>query len=337
MQRRRPVSLIPTDLPRLSLGPTRRHLLLGMGASALMAACGGGGGDDVGGNGGGSSNPSGTIVVRDDNEFTLVDLASGDARAIAVRDDGGDGTSASRNRLFTELWDASGNGHWRVSLLDLDGDTARTHVISREDYASILLDQAALSADGSRFACGVSETVTPDSSEFVNKVLVFSSSTGELLRAVRGVRDPAFTAQGELLACGDEGGVHLVNTALDTVEELPIPETDLLAGATASPDGRYIAYQFEERIWVHDRQAGMQWKLTESTLRKVRPVWSPDGKHVACLGLGSVGEVGVVTGSLVVFIVPVAAGETVPINAGHLLRTRGDKLVSGSGSIGWSA
>jgi Tol biopolymer transport system component len=65
----------------------------------------------------------------------------------------------------------------------------------------------------------------------------------------------------------------------DGVETLvPLPEDDF-NNPRFSPDGRYIAYQAENDIWVYDQETGAASRLTTEGAN-MHPTWSSDGRYV---------------------------------------------------------
>ena len=51
--------------------------------------------------------------------------------------------------------------------------------------------------------------------------------------------------------------------------------------ARPSPDGKRLAFTALDRLWVMDLPSGKPRRLTRSDVRRVRPAWSPDGRHIA--------------------------------------------------------
>ena len=81
---------------------------------------------------------------------------------------------------------------------------------------------------------------------------------------------------------GSAGASRLAILDLDGVETLvPLQEGDF-NNPRFSPDGRYIAYEVENQIWVYDQETGAASTLTTEGIN-VHPAWSSDGRYV-CFG-----------------------------------------------------
>ena len=87
------------------------------------------------------------------------------------------------------------------------------------------------------------------------------------------------TAVYGLPTAGSVGVRRLVIVDLDGVETLvPLPEGDF-NNPRFSPDGRYIAYDADNQIWVYDQETGATSPLTSEGINH-HPTWSNDSRYV---------------------------------------------------------
>jgi serine/threonine protein kinase len=64
------------------------------------------------------------------------------------------------------------------------------------------------------------------------------------------------------------------------VSTIPLPPTDRIGGAF-SPDGRQLAYERSDQIWIYDLDLGTHRQFTTEGRANHSPVWSPDGTRLA--------------------------------------------------------
>jgi serine/threonine-protein kinase len=73
---------------------------------------------------------------------------------------------------------------------------------------------------------------------------------------------------------------RLVEVNLDGVETPMTRDEGAFEHPRYSPDGRYVAYELEDQIWVFDRETGTNDQLTPGGRTYKYPVWSRDGRYV---------------------------------------------------------
>ena len=115
--------------------------------------------------------------------------------------------------------------------------------------------------------------VTGEAGTALPEVLVYAGGATQFAVSETG------TAVYGLPTGGSTGARRLVVLDLDGVETLvPLPEGGF-NNPRFSPDGRYIAYEAEDHIWVYDQETGAASPLTTEGINR-HPVWSSDGRYV---------------------------------------------------------
>jgi Tol biopolymer transport system component len=65
------------------------------------------------------------------------------------------------------------------------------------------------------------------------------------------------------------------------VDDSPTVRARLIRWPALSPDGKRVAFNSLNKLWVMDLPAGTPKRLTNSTVGEFMPTWSPDGQHIA--------------------------------------------------------
>lgn len=106
-------------------------------------------------------------------------------------------------------------------------------------------------------------------------------ATPALPAEIHGLRSIAWTADGGIVysaRAGDYFGIFSLNVAsrhFNQIAAQPVNKTEL----AITPDGRYLLYQSEGKIWRADRDGANQRQLTHGA-HDVHPASSPDGESV---------------------------------------------------------
>jgi serine/threonine-protein kinase len=121
--------------------------------------------------------------------------------------------------------------------------------------------------------------------------------TGSPVPAVEGVATSLFTA-GAQFAFSNQGTLVYVprESALEyTIEWMDragrreplrdVPES--YSNPRFSPDGRRLAVDVRDDVWVYEWGRGTLTRLTLGSGKNTRPVWTPDGKHITFASEGS--------------------------------------------------
>lgn len=318
--------------PRAALFvPARRRLLAGGAASIALAACGGGGGAS-GGGGGGGGGAVGRVITKTTNNLSVFAFAgAGQRQTASAGSQIRPGISASSDGVIADMWNYTGGDSWRITLRRASdfatvtgGDFTVTH------DAGFPTSAAAISADGTRLAYSVNEVAGGGSNARVDRVYVVEiASTSQSV--LEGVSDPVWIGNtGELLVRSGTG-LRIFSAALADRGALPVTVQDGFGAASASPDGRYVAYERDSQIRVHDRNGGADWLAASATVsRKSNPVFSPDGRHLGMLGRGSFAL-------SYLQVVTFTPGAGVTVTDANDVKTAGGALIDGENRIAWIA
>jgi hypothetical protein len=141
-----------------------------------------------------------------------------------------------------------------------------------------------------------------------------------------GLTDPVFAGTELIMRAGDR--LRLFNANLDDQGDLGVPVADRIGATSASSDGRYVAYERGEQIWVLDRSSNQTWQATNAVLRKFAPAFSPDGRHLAMLGGGN-------TAGVYVHVIPFSSGANTAVSDAQIVESSAGVRVAGTGRIVW--
>jgi hypothetical protein len=316
----------------LLLQPTRRRWLSSAAAwltVASVSACGGGGGDgnEGGGDGGGGSEgsgPTGLIVVKSIDVIEVHNASSRESKVYASSSTGLRlGVAGSRNGVIGDVSDEDSRGSWKIRLLDAKtGAVRQTLAIARE--LATATSPVSVNADATRIAFSVNEPTSPSDNTRVDRSFVGDLATLALTR-VEGASDPVFVGSELMVRRGER--LHLLNVNLEDQRDLGVTVSDRLAAAAVSGDGRYIAYDRDEQVWVLDRQTNRTWEATGG--RSTRSAtFSPDGRYMALLRGGS-------TAGVYVHVIPFTPDTKVEVTDANMVMTAAGELVAASGGIAW--
>jgi hypothetical protein len=269
---------------------------------AVLSACsGGGGGADDGspappgnGGGGGVNLPSGGyIVVEDGSSLAVIDLATKLAVTVPSPSTNFDpGLGVSRNGLIADVNSDFGGGDWRIDIRSLDLNIVNSYAAGSQVLLSSSTSAAALNVDATRIAYSVNEMASEIDDTRIDRTYVYELATGNLLATFDEMSEPVFIDNGELLMRNTDDQLQVTDAGLGVPVALPLFVAPTFGAFSASPDGRYIAYEdstgLHSQITVFDRTTGNSWIATSTPiLRCVTPVFSPDGKWLAFLLGGS--------------------------------------------------
>ncbi len=325
----------PLTTQRRSLN--RRTWLVGgatFAASLCVTSCGGGGGgsNDDGssgggdGGGGGSSGPIGLIAAKSIDNLEILNASTGESSVIASTSTGlRVGVSGSNSSVICDAFDEDSSGSWKVQLIEAKTRAVRRTIALEREFAS-LTSAVSINADATRIAFSVNEPDSSSNNTRVDRSFVGDLTTLELTR-IEGVSNPVFVGSELMVRLGER--LRMLNANLDDMGDLGVTVTDRSGGpASASTDGRYIAYDRDNQIWVLDRQTQRTWQAT-TELRGTRgAVFSPDGRHLAMLRGGS-------TAGVYVHVVPFVPEATYEVTDANQLRNAAGSFISGSGSLAW--
>jgi hypothetical protein len=320
---------------RSPLQPSRRLWLSNAAAWAAVAtvgACGGGGsnsneGGGGSGGGGGQGGPTGLIIAQSTAELQVFNAAT---RALTIYSVSSSilnvGVGASRAGVAGLVVNEDDRGSWEILLLNAkSGAEIRRITISRP-FASAI-SAVSVNPDATRIAFSVSEPNSESDDTRVVRTLVADLASLDATR-LEGVRDPVFVGSELLVRNGER--LRVFNANLDDQGDLGVPTANRTGGVSPSIDGRYIAYEREDQIWVLDRTASQTWQATSDVLRKFAPAFSPDGRHLAMLGGTSFGGSGVF-----VHVIPFVPNTTTAVVEAQSVESTTGRSVQGSGRIAW--
>jgi hypothetical protein len=292
-----------------------------------LAGCGGGGGSGGGGGGGGggSSGPSGLIVAKSTADLSVYNagsrnLATYPASSSNLRL----GVGASRAGVVGDVANYFGGDTWDIVLLNAKtGVEIRRIAITRPDAAPS--SAVSVNGDATRIAFSLNEPNSAADITRVERTLVAELATLNATR-LEGVTDPVFMANGLLVRNGER--LRVLNANLDDQGDLGVTVADRFGSASPSSDGRYIAYERNEQIWVLDRTTSQTWEATSAVLRKFAPAFSPDGSHLAMLGGGN-------TAGVYVHVVAFTPNTAIPVTDAQIVESAAGVRVAGTGRIVW--
>lgn len=312
------------------LSAIAKTALASVGGATALAGCGGGGGggDDGGsggGGGGGSNGPTGLIVAKSINDLSVYNVSNGSVAAYPASSNSiRVGVGASRAGVVGDVANDSGSGQWEIVLLDAKtGADIRRIVIDRP--FALVNSAVAVNADATRIAFSINEPNSESDNTRVDRTLVAELATLNATR-LEGVTDPVFMGSELLVRNGDR--LRVLNANLDDQGDLGVTVAARIGAASPSSDGRYIAYEREEQIWVLDRTTNQTWAATSAVLRKFAPAFSPDGRHLAMLG-GS-GNAGTY-----VHVIAFTPNATVAVSESNIVRDPTGSAIQASGRIVW--
>jgi Tol biopolymer transport system component len=302
-------------------------------AAASVTACGGGGGsgdsDGGGGDGGGGgegSGPTGLIIAQSTAELQVFNAAT---RALTVYPSSSSrlrvGVGASRAGVVGLVVNEDARVSWDILLLNAKTGTEVRRITISRPFATAT-SAVSVNADATRIAFSVNEPASDSDNTRVDRTLVADLATLNATR-LEGVTDPVFMGSELLVRSGER--LRVLNASLDDQGDLGVPTTNRIGAASPSSDGRYVAYEREDQIWVRDRQNGQTWQATEGVLSKFAPVFSPDGRHLAMISstAQAMGEF--------VFVIPFAPNTTTAVTNAQSVKTPAGDSVQGSGRIAW--
>jgi WD40-like Beta Propeller Repeat len=310
--------------------PTRRVWLAQSSvllAAASLSACGGGGGgsDGGGGGGGGGGGPAGLIVAKSSAELSVYNAGSRSLTAYPASSTNiRVGVGASRAGVVGDVANYNGGDTWEVVLLNAKtGADIRRIAINR---ASAFPSSAVtVNPDATRIAFSVNEPNSATDTTRVERTLVVDLASLNAAR-LNGATDPVYAGNELIVRVGTQ--LRVFNTNLDDQGELGVAVADRIGSASASSDGRYVAYERDEQIWVVDRTTRQTWAATSAVLRKFAPAFSPDGRHLAMLGGGN-------TAGVYVHVIAYAPGATAAVSDAQVVESAAGVRVAGTGRIVW--
>jgi Tol biopolymer transport system component len=314
-----------------SLRPSRRDWLSNVAslvAVASVGACGGGGGDsnEGGGGGGGSEgDPSGLIIAQSTAELQVFNAAT---RALTVYPSSSSrlrvGVGASRAGVVGLVVNEDARVSWDILLLNAKTGTEVRRITISRPFATAT-SAVSVNADATRIAFSVNEPASESDNTRVDRTLVADLATLNATR-LEGVTEPVFMGSELLVRNGER--LRVLNANLDDQGDLGVTATDRIGAASPSSDGRYVAYEREEGIWVVDRTTRQTWAATTSVSRRIAPAFSPDGRHLAMLG-------GNDTAGVFLYVIAFTPNATAAVTDANLVKSTSGNLVSGSGRIAW--
>jgi hypothetical protein len=317
------------------LQPSRRLWLSSAAAWLTMAsvsACGGGGGDgnEGGGDGGGGgegSGPTGLIIAQSTAELQVFNAAT---RALTVYpfslSRSNVGVGASRAGVVGLVVNEDTRVSWQILLLNAKTGAEVRRITIERPFASAN-SPVSVNADATRIAFSVNEPNSETDDTRVDRTFVADVATLNATR-LEGVTDPVFMGSELLVRTGER--LRVLNANLDDQGDLGVPTNNRIGGASPSSDGRYIAYEREQQIWVLDRSTSQTWQATRDVLRKFAPAFSPDGRHLAMLS--SVDSPGA---GVFVDVVRFVPNTTITVTEAQSIKTPNGVSVQGSGRIAW--
>jgi WD40-like Beta Propeller Repeat len=307
--------------------PSRRLWLLNAAAWAAVAsvsACGGGGGDSSGGGGGGEGGPTGLIIAQSTAELQVFNAAT---LGLTVYPSSASrvGVGASRAGTVGLVVNENARVSWEILLLNAKTGAEIRRITIERPFA-LANSAVSVNADATRIAFSVNEPNSDSDNTRVDRTLVADLATLNATR-LEGVTDPVFMGSELLVRSGER--LRVLNANLDDQGDLGVPTTNRIGAASPSSDGRYIAYERENQVWVLDRQNSQTWQATDGVLSKFAPTFSPDGRHLAMISstAQAMGEF--------VFVIPFAPNTTTAVTNAQSVKTPAGNSVQGSGRIAW--
>jgi hypothetical protein len=298
-------------------------------AGASLSACGGGGGSSEGGGGGGggggSGGPTGLIVAKSTSDLSVYNAGSRSLTTYpASSSNFRVGVGASRAGVVGDVANDDGGGKWEIVLLNAKtGADIRRIPIDRP--FALANSAVSVNADATRIAFSVNEPTSATVDTRVDRTLVVDLAT---LTATRlgGVTEPVFMGSELLVRNGER--LRVLNANLDDQGDLGVTANNRFGAASPSSDGRYVAYEREEQIWVLDRTSNQTWAATSAVLSKVGPAFSPDGRHLAMLGASA-------NAGLYLHVVAFTPNATVAVTDADIVHGTTGGVIQGSGRIAW--
>jgi hypothetical protein len=314
------------------LPPSRRTWLaqsVCLVAGASLSACGGGGGSSSseggGGGGGGSGGPTGLIIAKSINDLAVYNTASRSLTTYpASSSNFRVGIGASRAGVVGDVANDDGGGKWEIVLLNAKtGADIRRIAIDRP--FAFANSAVSVNADATRIAFSVNEPTSATIDTRVDRTLVADLATLTATR-LEGVTEPVFMGSELLVRNGER--LRVLNANLDDQGDLGITANNRFGAASPSSDGRYVAYEREEQIWVLDRTSNQNWAATSAVLSKVGPAFSPDGRHLAMLGAS--GNAGIY-----MHVIAFTPNTTVAVTEANIVKSTAGNVIAGAGRIAW--
>jgi hypothetical protein len=291
-------------------------------AAASLSACGGGGSAD---SGGGTGGPVGLIVAKSTAELAVYNAASRSLTAYPASSSNiRVGVGASRAGVVGDVANYNGGDTWDIVLLNAKtGAEIRRIPVTRT--GAIPSSAVTVNTDATRIAFSVNEPNSASDATRVERTLVADLATLNAAR-INGATDPVYAGSELLVRVGTQ--LRVFNTNLDDQGELGVAVADRIGATSASGDGRYVAYERDDQIWVVDRSTRQTWAATSAVLRKFAPAFSPDGRHLAMLGGGN-------TAGVYVHVIAYAPGATVAVTDAQVVESTAGVRVAGTGRIVW--
>jgi hypothetical protein len=297
-------------------------------AASSLGACGGGGGGDGDGEGGGSGSgaPSGLIIAKSTGDLSVFNagtrnLTTYPASSNSLRV----GVGASRAGVIGDVANDGGSGQWEIVLLNAKtGADIRRLAIDRS-FASPN-SAVSVNVDATRIAFSINEPNSANDNTRVDRTFVAELAAWPSVARLEGVTDPVFMGSELLVRSVDR--LLVLDANLNSQGDLGVTVADRFGSASPSSDGRYIACERDEQIWVADRTTSQTWEATSAVLRKFALVFSPDGRHLAMLGGGN-------TAGVYVHVVAFKPNTAIPVTDTQIVESTANVRVAGTGRIAW--
>ncbi len=235
------------------------------------------------------------------------------------------GVGGSRAGVIGLVVNEDARVSWEILLLNAKTG-AEVRRIAIERPFALANSPVSVNADATRIAFSVNEPNSETDDTRVDRTLVADLATLNATR-LEGVTDPVFMGSELLVRNGER--LRVLNANLDDQGDLGVPTANRIGGASPSSDGRYIAYERADQIWVLDRQNGQTWQATDAVQRRFGPAFSPDGRYLAMLGGSAPGL------SVFAYVIPFVPNTTAAVGEAQSVQTPAGVSVQGSGRIAW--
>ncbi|HVL01990.1 MAG TPA: hypothetical protein VM553_19370, partial [Dongiaceae bacterium] len=267
----------------------------------------------------------------------VLDLATLQTRSIAPPDTNDDpGLGVSRTGVIADVNSDFGDGAWKIDLRSLDLGILNTYSAGSVDLLSFATSAAALNADATLIAFSVNEMTSTTDDTRIDRIYIANLVTHNYVKTIVGFEEPVFIGTGELLARDDNDRLFVFDANFANPQDLQLEVSPKHGSYSASPDGRYIAYDsssaLHSQITVYDRNTGNSWLATDTAVLGCwAPVFSPDGKWLAFLMSGS-------SAGTWLHIIPFEPGTTRTITDGDAteVKTATGDAIWVNASYGWA-
>ncbi|NJM97165.1 MAG: hypothetical protein HC800_08275 [Phormidesmis sp. RL_2_1] len=235
------------------------------------------------------------------------------------------GIGGTASGVIAAIENYTGRDTWDIVLLNARTGSEIKRLGMSRPYG-FPTSAVAVSSDASTIAFSVDE-YDENLDERIEQTLVAQVSTLAGL-GLAGAKDPVFIGNELLVQVGDR--LHMLDANLDDQGDLGVTVNERIGAASGSRDGRYIAYENGDAIWVLDRRTQATWAATNSVRRRFAPAFSPDGQYLAMLG----GYGNRVAGAYV-YIIKFEPSVTVNVTDEYTVESSNDGAVPGGGRIVW--